>query len=105
MPLAAACRHPLLCDRPLNPGIPGFLPQNPESEAARKKAEADRLRAAEKFMRVGDGSWSAQGACFMLLRKPARSWLPRCGRETTVGLLEGQLLGSEMARQVRFCRG
>lgn len=28
---------------------------NPESEAARKKAEADRLRAAEKFMVVGTG--------------------------------------------------
>ena len=29
--------------------------ENPESEAARKKAEADRLRAAEKFMVVGTG--------------------------------------------------
>lgn len=28
---------------------------NPESEAARKKAEADRLRAAEKFMTVNTG--------------------------------------------------
>ena len=29
--------------------------QNPESEASRKKDEADRLRAAEKFMKVGTG--------------------------------------------------
>ncbi len=29
--------------------------QNPDSEAARKKAEADKLRAAEKFMVVGSG--------------------------------------------------
>ena len=29
--------------------------QNPESEMARKKAEADRLRAAEKFMKIGTG--------------------------------------------------
>jgi rubredoxin len=28
---------------------------NPESESARKKAEADRLRAAEKFMVIGTG--------------------------------------------------
>lgn len=31
---------------------PGAELENPESEAARKKAEADRLRAAEKFMTV-----------------------------------------------------
>lgn len=29
--------------------------QNPDSEAAKKKAEAERLRAAEKFMVVGKG--------------------------------------------------
>jgi hypothetical protein len=29
--------------------------QNPDSEAARKKAQADRLRAAEKFMVIGAG--------------------------------------------------
>ena len=29
--------------------------QNPESEAARKKAEAERLRAAEKFLVIGTG--------------------------------------------------
>lgn len=29
--------------------------ENPDSELARKKAEADRLRAAEKFMVVGTG--------------------------------------------------
>ncbi|KAI7842041.1 hypothetical protein COHA_004241 [Chlorella ohadii] len=34
---------------------------NPESEAARKKAEADRLRAAEKFMTVGTGEASCKG--------------------------------------------
>jgi hypothetical protein len=31
-------------------------PQNPDSEQARKKAEADRLRAAEKFMVIGSGN-------------------------------------------------
>ncbi len=30
--------------------------QNPESEASKKKAEADRLRAAEKFLVIGAGS-------------------------------------------------
>ncbi|PSC74856.1 Rubredoxin [Micractinium conductrix] len=35
--------------------------ENPESEAARKKAEADRLRAAEKFMTVGTGEASCKG--------------------------------------------
>ena len=35
--------------------------QNPESETARKKAEADRLRAAEKFMVVGTGEATCNG--------------------------------------------
>lgn len=35
--------------------------ENPESEAARKKAEADRLRAAEKFMVVGTGEATCKG--------------------------------------------
>lgn len=34
---------------------PGEELDNPESESSRKKAEADRLRAAEKFMVVGTG--------------------------------------------------
>lgn len=34
---------------------PGAELDNPDSEAARKKAEADRLRAAEKFITVGTG--------------------------------------------------
>lgn len=38
---------------------------NPESEAARKKAEADRLRAAEKFMTVRTG-WSKWALDFRL---------------------------------------
>uniref|UniRef100_A0A7S0WTU8 Rubredoxin-like domain-containing protein n=1 Tax=Chlamydomonas leiostraca TaxID=1034604 RepID=A0A7S0WTU8_9CHLO len=35
--------------------------ENPESEAAKKKAAADRLRAAEKFMVVGQGSATCNG--------------------------------------------
>lgn len=35
--------------------------ENPDSEAARKKAEADRLRAAEKFMMVGTGEAECKG--------------------------------------------
>lgn len=35
--------------------------ENPESEAARKKAEADRLRAAEKFMMIGTGEATCKG--------------------------------------------
>ncbi|KAK9816914.1 hypothetical protein WJX72_007027 [[Myrmecia] bisecta] len=34
---------------------PGAEIENPESEEARKKSEADRLRAAERFMVVGTG--------------------------------------------------
>ena len=40
--------------QPLVEACPPAL-QNPESEMARKKAEADRLRAAEKFMKIGTG--------------------------------------------------
>lgn len=32
-----------------------FLQLDPESDEAKKKAEADRLRAAEKFMTIGTG--------------------------------------------------
>lgn len=35
--------------------------QNPDSEAARKKSEADRLRAAEKFMVIGAGAATCKG--------------------------------------------
>jgi hypothetical protein len=35
--------------------------QDPESETARKKAEADRLRAAEKFMVIGSGTAQCKG--------------------------------------------
>lgn len=38
--------------------------QNPESEAARKKAEAERLRAAEKFMVVGTGEAECQSCSY-----------------------------------------
>lgn len=38
-----------------------LVAQNPESEASRKKAEADRLRAAEKFMVVGTGEAECKG--------------------------------------------
>jgi hypothetical protein len=37
------------------------LLQNPDSESARKKAEADRLRAAEKFMVIGSGTAECKG--------------------------------------------
>ena len=43
---------------------------NPESEAARKKAEADRLRAAEKFMVVGTGEASCKNCGYEY--KPSR---------------------------------
>jgi hypothetical protein len=36
-------------------------PQNPDSEIARKKAEAERLRAAEKFMVIGSGTAQCKG--------------------------------------------
>ena len=35
--------------------------QDAESETARKKAEADRLRAAEKFMVIGSGTAQCKG--------------------------------------------
>jgi hypothetical protein len=38
-----------------------LLLQNPDSESARKKAEADRLRAAEKFMVIGSGTAECKG--------------------------------------------
>lgn len=37
---------------------------DPESESARKKAEADRLRAAEKFMVIGSGTAECKGCGF-----------------------------------------
>ncbi|GAB4816298.1 hypothetical protein N2152v2_003344 [Parachlorella kessleri] len=39
--------------------------RNPESEAARKIAEAERLRAAEKFMRVGTGEAECRGCGYV----------------------------------------
>ena len=33
----------------------GFVVQNPDSEMAQKQAEQDRLRKAEKFMKIGTG--------------------------------------------------
>ena len=36
-------------------------PQNPDSESARKKSEAERLRAAEKFMVIGSGEAQCKG--------------------------------------------
>lgn len=44
--------------------------QNPESETAQKKAEADRLRAAERFMVVGTGEAECQGCGYIY--KPAK---------------------------------
>lgn len=38
-----------------------FHQQDPESETAKKKAEADRLRAAEKFMVIGSGTAQCKG--------------------------------------------
>ena len=35
--------------------------QNPDSEMSRKKDEADRLRAAEKFMKIGTGEAICKG--------------------------------------------
>jgi len=41
--------------------VKGEIIENPDSEAARKQAEIDRLRAAEKFMVVGSGEASCTG--------------------------------------------
>ena len=35
--------------------------ENPDSEAARKKAEVERLRAAEKFLVIGSGDATCKG--------------------------------------------
>jgi hypothetical protein len=44
------------------PPLPPARPhQNPDSEVARKKAEAERLRAAEKFMVIGSGTAQCKG--------------------------------------------
>lgn len=43
---------------------------NPESEASRKRAEAERLRAAEKFMVVGTGEASCKNCGYEY--KPAK---------------------------------
>lgn len=43
--------------------------QIPESEAAQKKAEADRLRAAEKFMVVGTGEAICAGCGYEYMPK------------------------------------
>ena len=50
--------------------------QNPESEAARKKAEADRLRAAEKFMVVGTGEATCPGCGYEYRPKNGDSEYP-----------------------------
>lgn len=42
----------------------GLEMENPDSEAARKKAAADQLRAAEKFMVIGKGSATCKGCGF-----------------------------------------
>lgn len=39
----------------------GIELENPDSEVAKKKAEADRLRAAEKFMVIGSGEAQCKG--------------------------------------------
>jgi rubredoxin len=41
--------------------LPPPSQQDPESETARKKAEAERLRAAEKFMVIGSGTAQCKG--------------------------------------------
>jgi len=43
--------------------------QIPESDAAQKKAEADRLRAAEKFMVIGTGEASCKGCGYEYVPK------------------------------------
>lgn len=35
--------------------------QNPDSDSAKKRDEADRLRAAEKFMKIGTGEAFCRG--------------------------------------------
>ena len=50
--------------------------QNPESEAARKKAEADRLRAAEKFMVIGSGEATCPGCGYEYRPKNGDSEYP-----------------------------
>ena len=50
--------------------------QNPESEAARKKAEADRLRAAEKFMVIGTGEATCPGCGYEYRPKNGDSEYP-----------------------------
>lgn len=47
-----------------------FLLQNPESEAAKKREEAERLRAAEKFMKVGTGEAFCKGCGYVY--KPSK---------------------------------
>lgn len=57
-------QSPWLCrsaDPNTEPEAKGDELENPDSEAARKKAEADRLRAAEKFMVIGAGEASCKG--------------------------------------------
>lgn len=46
-------------DPSTEPSASGEL--DPESETAKKKAEADRLRAAEKFMVIGSGTAQCKG--------------------------------------------
>jgi rubredoxin len=50
--------------------------QNPESDIAKKKAEADRLRAAEKFMVVGTGEATCPGCGYEYRPKAGDSEYP-----------------------------
>ena len=43
------------------PPTPPPNPQNPDSELAKKRAQAERLRAAEKFMVIGSGTAQCKG--------------------------------------------
>jgi len=50
--------------------------QNPDSELAQKKAAADRLRAAEKFMVVGTGEGTCAGCGYEYTPKKGDSEYP-----------------------------
>ncbi|KAK9909613.1 hypothetical protein WJX75_005104 [Coccomyxa subellipsoidea] len=78
--LARKQRHQLVCRMSAEPDTqtskaPGTVEDTgadieiPESEAAQKKAEADRLRAAEKFMVVGTGEAVCAGCGYEYLPK------------------------------------
>lgn len=54
-------RHLNRCMASAEPEVKGQELENPDSEQARKKAEVDRLRAAEKFMVIGTGEATCSG--------------------------------------------